>query len=124
MTGRPTPEDLRRRQVLTDEQAAALARIGGEVEALYGRPMDVEWAIEDGRIHVLQARPITALPEPRPSAPALEWRPLRPGGLYVRGSVIELLPDPLSPLFETLGVPAWNRSMVGLFDMFDVLGLK
>src|SRR5690242_17815738 len=40
-----------------------------------------------------------------------EWNLPRPKGKYMRASVIELLPDPLSPLFATLGLPAWNRAM-------------
>ena len=71
-------------------------------------PMDIEWAIAwRARISILQARPITALPEPRPT---LDWPLPRPNGRYVRSSVIELLPDPLSPLFATLAIPPWNEA--------------
>jgi len=61
--------------------------------------------VHDGGVFILQARPITALSEPRAT---LEWRLPRPKGRYARSSVIELLPDPLSPLFATLAVPPWN----------------
>src|SRR5439155_5941598 len=64
-------------------------------------------------IFVVQARPITALPEPAgelSAAPAEQWHLPDPHGRYLRGSVIELLPDPLSPLFATLGLPAWNQA--------------
>jgi pyruvate,water dikinase len=37
-----------------------LARIGEDLEARLGHPQDIEWAIEDGRMYVLQARPVTA----------------------------------------------------------------
>lgn len=47
---------------LTDEQIIALARLGEQVEALFGTPQDVEWAIDaQQRIWLTQARPITAL---------------------------------------------------------------
>ncbi len=39
-----------------------LVRLGSEVEALFGCPMDVEFAIENDRVWLLQARPITTLP--------------------------------------------------------------
>jgi Pyruvate phosphate dikinase, AMP/ATP-binding domain len=52
-------------------QAAELARAGVTIEQLYGQPMDIEWAFHDGQLALLQARPITALPEP--PAPRLEW---------------------------------------------------
>jgi pyruvate,water dikinase len=104
----PVPTEKRRQAALRPLQAAELARLGGRIAQLYGQPMDIEWAIADERLFILQARPITALPEP----PAvLDWTLPRPGGRYARGSVIELLPDPLSPLFETLGLPLWNAAM-------------
>ena len=66
--------------------------------------MDIEWALADGKFAILQARPITALPaEPRA---AIEWKRPNPKGQYMRGSVVDLLPDPVSPLFATLAIPA------------------
>lgn len=45
---------------LDDGQVASLARVGANVQAVFGGPQDVEWAIDShGLIHVLQARPIT-----------------------------------------------------------------
>jgi pyruvate,water dikinase len=49
--------------VLTAEQAGRVARVAQQVEALLGGGQDVEWAItDDGRVWVLQARPITTTP--------------------------------------------------------------
>lgn len=50
--------------VLETEQVRDLAALARRVEAHFGFPQDIEWAIEDGAIHLLQARPITSLPEP------------------------------------------------------------
>jgi pyruvate,water dikinase len=48
--------------VLTDAQVLDLAATGAAVEAHYGAPQDIEWAYEaDGRLWLLQARPITTL---------------------------------------------------------------
>ncbi|MGA8032322.1 MAG: phosphoenolpyruvate synthase, partial [Casimicrobiaceae bacterium] len=46
---------------LTDAQAEELARHAVAIERHYGRPMDIEWALdgEDGKIYILQARPET-----------------------------------------------------------------
>jgi len=111
----PTPRERRRRAALGSEQAVALTRLGMRIERLYGQPMDVEWTLHDGAFAIVQARPITALPEPPAGAsPPLDWTPPHPRGLYLRGSVIELLPDPLSPLFATLALSAWNAAMVDL----------
>ena len=112
------PADRRTQAVLSPAQTAELARIGVQIEDLYGRPMDIEWALHNGHVSVVQARPITALPEPATGSPvtrAEEWKLPNPKGHYYRASVIELLPDPLSPLFATLGLPAWARATVGIF---------
>jgi pyruvate,water dikinase len=45
---------------LADEQLCELARVGDELERRLGGPQDIEWAYEDGRLYVLQARPVTA----------------------------------------------------------------
>ena len=57
------PADRRTQAVLSPAQTAELARIGVQIEDLYGQPMDIEWALHDGHVSVVQARPITALPE-------------------------------------------------------------
>ena len=102
------PADKRTQAALTAPMVAGVARLGAQIEQLFGLPVDVEWAMRDGRFFILQARPITALPEPRAT---LDWKLPRPRGRYWRGSVIELLPDPLSPLFATLALPLWSDAM-------------
>ncbi len=47
-------------RVLTDAQLHELSDVTSQIEALYGTPVDIEWAYADGKLHVLQARPITA----------------------------------------------------------------
>jgi phosphoenolpyruvate synthase/pyruvate phosphate dikinase len=104
----PVPAELRRAPVLDDGTAAELVRLGVEIEKLYGRPMDIEWALADGAFAIVQARPITALPEPEASTP-IEWKLPNPKGQYMRTSVADFMPNPISPLFETLSVPAVAR---------------
>jgi phosphohistidine swiveling domain-containing protein len=96
---RAVPEAQRLRPVLEDEAAAELARYGAQIEDHYGSPQDIEWALSGGQFFILQARPITALPEAQPPT---DWTVPDPKGFYARGSIVELLPDPLSPLFATL----------------------
>jgi pyruvate, water dikinase len=43
-----------------DELLAKLARLGDDLEQRIGVPQDIEWAVQDGEIFVLQARPVTA----------------------------------------------------------------
>jgi len=55
-----TPEDLRRVPCLSDEEITALRDIARKVERHYGRPQDIEWAIDhSGDILLLQSRPET-----------------------------------------------------------------
>ena len=46
---------------LNDQQVAELAGYAMTIEKHYGRPMDIEWALdgEDGKLYILQARPET-----------------------------------------------------------------
>ena len=62
VTCRAAPEGAIDATVAAD--VAALAR---RIEARLGGPQDIEWALAGGRLVVLQARPVTALPEPAPA---------------------------------------------------------
>jgi pyruvate,water dikinase len=46
---------------LSDAQLRRVADTVRRVAALLGRPQDIEWAFRGGRLHILQARPITTL---------------------------------------------------------------
>lgn len=47
---------------ISDESIKKLVNLGKAVEVHYGRPQDIEWAIdEQGKIWILQSRPITTL---------------------------------------------------------------
>jgi phosphoenolpyruvate synthase/pyruvate phosphate dikinase len=58
----PVEEGSRRVPCLTDTELQALREIGRKVERHYGRPQDIEWAIDrhTGKILLLQSRPETA----------------------------------------------------------------
>ena len=44
----------------SDELLVELARLGDDLEQRSGVPQDIEWAVEQGELYVLQARPVTA----------------------------------------------------------------
>jgi phosphohistidine swiveling domain-containing protein len=55
------------RPCLTHDQVRAVADLARRAARHFGRPQDIEWAIEDGTMYLLQSRPITslaALPDP------------------------------------------------------------
>jgi pyruvate,water dikinase len=99
----PVPENLRNVPVLSDKQASELSQMGLRTQELYGMPMDIEWTLADGEFAIVQARPITALPQPEIPLPN-EWPMPDPKGRYMRTSIVDLMPDPLSPLFCHHGI--------------------
>jgi pyruvate,water dikinase len=58
---REVSEDKRTERVLSDDEIAELLAIGERVEDHYGSPQDVEWAMMDGDVYMLQSRPITTI---------------------------------------------------------------
>ena len=46
---------------LADADLRRLGELCRAIDEFYGRPMDVEWAISQGALYVLQARPVTGL---------------------------------------------------------------
>lgn len=57
----PVPEADRSRYCLDDAALKQLVALGLMVEAFYGSPQDIEWAMIGSRLYLLQARPITTL---------------------------------------------------------------
>ncbi len=56
----PVPDELRKTACVSDEELEALRIIARKVERHYGRPQDIEWAIDrGGQILLLQSRPET-----------------------------------------------------------------
>jgi pyruvate,water dikinase len=117
----PVPTDMRRAPVLNEQQAAELVQLGLEIEELYGDPRDIEWALADGEFAILQARPITGLPEAYVPPPD-QWEVPDPKGRYMRASIIDMMPNPLSPLFATMGVDIYNESILEMLE--EITGAK
>ena len=62
-----------------DDEIIDLARLGLRVEAHYGEPQDIEWAMTDGEIYLVQSRPITTLGASSVAEPAMDSSPLVTG---------------------------------------------
>ncbi|MGO4805240.1 PEP/pyruvate-binding domain-containing protein [Arthrobacter sp. 2MCAF15] len=107
------PASRRREPVLDDRAAAVLAAYGARIADHFGTPQDIEWARAGDEFFILQSRPITALPEPAADTPDV-WTVPYPKGMYFRASIVEQLPDPLSPLFADLIDGSVTRSLRAL----------
>jgi len=105
----PLPADRRHIRVLDDERLRALVGLGDEIEALFGgRPQDIEWSLAEGRFHLLQARPVTALPplpEPVPSDGRLHF--------YVNMGAMQAVAEPMPPLVRDV----WIRLLEGAIEL-------
>src|SRR5215207_3998519 len=94
--------------------AQDVARVGAlavAVEAAFGQPQDVEWAIAAGQLFLLQARPITALPRPPELIAPAE-------GSWEKDE--EHYPMPLTPFGASVYLPAVEH---GLAAMLATWGL-
>lgn len=62
-TGRTTKiilsEEKAKKQVLTDEEIITLSKLAKKIEDHYNFPQDIEFAIENNRLYIVQTRPIT-----------------------------------------------------------------
>ncbi|WP_167761088.1 PEP/pyruvate-binding domain-containing protein [Geodermatophilus sp. DF01_2] len=79
---------------LSRRRLRQLAELAARTAEVFGGPQDVEWAYDgDGRLRLLQSRPVTAEPRGRPRGPVLG-----------PGPVAETFPLPLQPLEEDLWI--------------------
>ncbi|WP_166973270.1 PEP/pyruvate-binding domain-containing protein [Brevibacterium atlanticum] len=96
-------EEQRSRPALTQEQTRAVAELAVEAENHFGFAQDIEWAIHDGRLYLLQSRPITRV--------APRW---------TRDESAERFPTPVTPLTWDLVEAGFHHS---LNHSFDLMGL-
>lgn len=94
--------------LLTEAQAARLARIGQRIAAHFGHPQDVEWCLEGDDVWIVQARPVTTL-FPIPAA-AADGQP----HVYVSVGHNQMMTDPMAPLglsvFRLTAIPPMHEA--------------
>ena len=77
-----------------------LVELADKANALFGSPQDVEWALVEGRLVLLQSRPVTT-----------EVRGVPVGPVYGPGPVAETFPERLAPLEADLWVPPLEQGV-------------
>ena len=93
-------EGSRGQSSLTDDMLRQLSRTAIDIEKLYdGVPQDIEWAVVDEDLYLLQSRPVTNLPV---QPIKVVWEPTPPAKILYRRQIVENMPDPICPLFEEL----------------------
>jgi pyruvate,water dikinase len=94
------------------EQAARVANLAQRVEEALGGPQDIEWALAGGSLFLLQARPITALPQPPRLEPLAE-------GFWQKDDMH--YPLPLTPFGASVYLPAQAQAFGPVIEQFGLL---
>lgn len=104
---------------LSPDQAGRLATLAGDIERHFGKPQDIEWAVANGQVYILQARPVTtptgsAVPPTPPGDDA--WPPLlagqsQPFDLWTQMDVGERWPEPVTPFTWSTWHSMLNENM-------------
>jgi phosphohistidine swiveling domain-containing protein len=92
-------------------QAAAIAALAEQIEDRFGCPQDIEWAFHSGQLWVLQARPITALPEAPSQSVAAPVVP--PPGYW---QLFNYAARPLSPMARSTVLRSHSAHLIRLLD--------
>ncbi len=100
---RTVPADLSDTPCLNDEQVAEVGKLLKRVESHYGWPQDIEWGLKDGRLYLLQSRPVTTL-EPR----------------WTRDESAERFPIAMTPLCWDFINVAFRRSLPHSFELMGL----
>jgi len=112
----------RKKFSLTDNQLLMLLELAMKVEKYYGSPQDTEWAISEGELYLLQARPITTLSvNPIGNLDLkLLWKKKKDPVMIQ--DVMEHSPEPLTPLDMAvfcIGDKTFQQAALG-----EVMGMK
>ncbi len=104
-------------EVLDAELAEAVAALARRAEAALDGPQDVEWAVADGEVYLLQSRPITT------GAGEVEPVPVEvvppESGHWFRDTTH--FPRPFHPLFASIYIPRYENAVAEGFADFGVL---
>ena len=129
-----------RAESLSEDQARELARMAVILEAHYGRPQDIEWAIDDDSVVILQCRPLQQLELPeihdnrddphrkigtpilasggQTASPGVGFGPV----YIVRNDVDKLKFPPKSVLVTTQALPRWAPMLGGAAALITETG--
>jgi pyruvate,water dikinase len=57
----PVSDAFKDVQKISDKRLLELAKLGKKIESLYLFPQDIEWALRDEKLYILQSRPVTSV---------------------------------------------------------------
>ncbi|HNB54749.1 MAG TPA: PEP/pyruvate-binding domain-containing protein, partial [Anaerolineales bacterium] len=103
------PESAAEQQTLPDATVRQLTMLGQQIQKEYGSPQDIEWALANGQLYILQARGITSLFP----VPEISFDPLL---VWISFGAVQGLVGPLTPLGQDTirHVAAGGAGMIGV----------
>ncbi len=108
---REIPKEKQEEISLRKEEISHLLNLGNEVEKHFGSPQDIEWAFENGRLYLVQTRPITSLypiPEKVKDVEGLR--------VHINFSLVSQgIQDPITPM----GQSVFKKSFLDLAKLFE-----
>ncbi|WP_247007329.1 pyruvate, water dikinase [Halorientalis litorea] len=112
---REVPEEKRTERVLDESEIDRLCELGERVEDHYDTPQDVEWAIYEGDVYMLQSRPITTISEESEAAASADGA----GTTATQADEENVL---LSGLGASPGIASGAVRIVDKLDQLDKVG--
>ncbi|MBV8881209.1 MAG: hypothetical protein JO332_14685 [Planctomycetaceae bacterium] len=109
---------------VSDEEALTLAKLGLDVEAFYKTPVDVEWGIADGKLCLLQSRPVRGLDILR-AVPKVREEEIsrlqklaagRPKAAWAVHNLAETLPAPTPLTWDIVGKGFMGNGFLKLYQ--------
>ncbi|VVB70681.1 Phosphoenolpyruvate synthase [uncultured archaeon] len=79
------PSSQWKAQKLSDSNIIELAKIGKNIETHYGKPQDMEWAMQDNKLYIVQSRAITTLKKTTTTSSSSTTADLSNAKVLVRG---------------------------------------
>ena len=113
MEYRPTPSKV---QVLSDERIIQLGYMVSRIHEALGEgeiPQDIEWVYDGDRFHIVQSRPVTAIP--KYTYPELKNQP----EIWSNGNFRDALPMVQSPLNRGMIIKAVTLMLSSIFDVMQ-----
>ncbi len=107
---RDVPAEQREAQVLDDTEIDRLVDLGERAEDHYDEPQDIEWAIVDTDVYMLQSRPITTISEESRQQAAADGNGDNNGDVLAKG------------LGASPGIASGTTRIVQTLDELDKIG--
>jgi pyruvate,water dikinase len=128
VSGQATPEEwvfrgeevirhIASEDAITIDEAHAIAELARRAEMYFTTPQDVEWALKEGKLYLLQTRPITAIPNS-----STQLTPIHievPSGFWERDTAH--FSSPITPMLRSAIIPIQESSFHHMMEENSML---